>query len=133
VDEFVAEHGSRVIVHADDEQGGLPDLDALLAGFEGHVYVCGPEPLLNAMIQRVPAQRLHFERFSAVDRDAGESEPFEVTLSRSRNTITVGKVRVLKGTPVHLDSVMSDEDKDAIGVMYPCISRSIGKDLVLDI
>jgi ferredoxin len=113
------------------------------------------------MIQRVPAQRLHFERFSAVDRDAGESEPFEVTLSRSRSTITVGKdeslldainanggalisscgegvcgtceVRVLKGTPVHLDSVMSDEDKDAIGVMYPCISRSIGKDLVLDI
>ena len=161
VDELVAEHGSRVIVHADDEQGGHPDLDALLAGFDGHVYVCGPEPLLNAMIQRVPAQRLHFERFSAVDRDAGEAEQFEVTLSRSHKTVTVGKdeslldainanggalisscgegvcgtceVRVLKGTPVHLDSVMSDEDKDAIGVMYPCISRSIGKDLVLDI
>jgi ferredoxin-NADP reductase len=34
--------GDRVIVHADDEQGGRPDLDALLAGFNGHVYVCGP-------------------------------------------------------------------------------------------
>ena len=32
------------------------------------------------------------------------------------------EVRVLSGQPVHLDSVMSDEDKDAIGVMYPCIS-----------
>jgi ferredoxin-NADP reductase len=161
VDELVADHGSKVIVHADDEQGGIPDLDALLAGFEGHVYVCGPEPLLNAMIQRVPGDRLHFERFSAVDRDAGEAEAFEFTLSHSQKTVSVGKdeslldainanggalisscgegvcgtceVRVLKGTPIHLDSVMSDEDKDAISVMYPCISRSAGKDLVLDI
>jgi hypothetical protein len=34
---------------------------------------------------------------------------------------------------MHLDSVMSDEDKDAIGVMYPCVSRSTGSTLVLDI
>jgi ferredoxin-NADP reductase len=154
--------GERVIVHADDEQGGRPDLDALLASFKGHVYVCGPEPLLDALITRVPVDRLHFERFSAVDRSSDAVvEAFEVTLSRSNITISVEKdeslldainanggalisscgegvcgtceVRVLKGTPVHLDSVMSDEDKDAIGVMYPCISRSTGKDLVLDI
>jgi ferredoxin len=151
-----------VIVHADDEQGGRPNLDALLAGFNGHVYVCGPEPLLDALITRVPVDRLHFERFSAVDRSSDAVvEAFEVTLSRSNTKISVEKdeslldvinanggalisscgegvcgtceVRVLKGTPVHLDSVMSDEDKDAIGVMYPCISRSTGKDLVLDI
>jgi ferredoxin-NADP reductase len=154
--------GERVIVHADDEQGGRPDLDALLASFKGHVYVCGPEPLLDALITRVQVDRLHFERFSAVDRSSDAVvEAFEVTLSRSNITISVEKdeslldainanggalisscgegvcgtceVRVLKGTPVHLDSVMSDEDKDAIGVMYPCISRSTGKDLVLDI
>jgi hypothetical protein len=34
---------------------------------------------------------------------------------------------------VHLDSVMSDEDKDAIGVMYPCVSRGTGSTLVLDV
>ena len=43
------------------------------------------------------------------------------------------EVRVLRGTPEHLDSVMSDEDKDSLGVMYPCVSRSASKDLVLDI
>ena len=43
------------------------------------------------------------------------------------------EVRVLGGQPTHLDSVMSDEDKDAIGVMYPCISRGTGSTLVLDI
>jgi len=43
------------------------------------------------------------------------------------------EVRVLQGTPQHLDSVMSDEDKDAIGVMYPCVSRASTDTLVLDI
>ena len=154
--------GDRVIVHADDEQGGRPDLDALLAGFNGHVYVCGPEPLLDALISKVPVDRLHFERFSAVDRSENAIvEAFEVTMSRSNKTVSVEKdqslldalnnnggalisscgegvcgtceVRVLRGQPVHLDSVMSDEDKDAIGVMYPCVSRGTGSTLVLDI
>ncbi len=154
--------GDRVIIHADDEQGGRPDLDALLANFNGHVYVCGPEPLLDALSSKVSVDRLHYERFSAVDRsDDAIVEAFEVTLSRSDKTILVGKdesllvalnenggalisscgegvcgtceVRVLRGQPVHLDSVMSDEDKDAIGVMYPCVSRGTGATLVLDI
>ena len=154
--------GDRVIIHADDEQGGRPNLDALLADFSGHVYVCGPEPLLDALSSKVSVDRLHYERFSAVDRsDDAIVEAFEVTLSRSDKKILVGKdeslldalnenggalisscgegvcgtceVRVLKGQPMHLDSVMSDEDKDAIGVMYPCVSRSTGSTLVLDI
>ncbi|NBO35099.1 MAG: ferredoxin-NADPH reductase [Actinobacteria bacterium] len=142
--------GDRVIIHADDEQGGRPNLDAL------------PEPLLDALSSKVSVDRLHYERFSAVDRsDDAIVEAFEVTLSRSDKKILVGKdeslldalnenggalisscgegvcgtceVRVLKGQPMHLDSVMSDEDKDAIGVMYPCVSRSTGSTLVLDI
>jgi len=154
--------GDRVIIHADDEQGGRPDLDALLANFNGHVYVCGPEPLLDALSSKVSVDRLHYERFSAVDRsDDAILDAFEVTLARSDKTILVGKdeslldalnenggalisscgegvcgtceVRVLKGQPLHLDSVMSDEDKDAIGVMYPCVSRGVGTTLVLDI
>ena len=43
------------------------------------------------------------------------------------------EVRVLSGQPLHLDSAMSDEDKDEIGVMYPCVSRAISPELVLDI
>jgi hypothetical protein len=43
------------------------------------------------------------------------------------------EVRGLSGQPIHLDSVMSDEDKDVIGVIYPCVSRETGSTLVLDI
>lgn len=154
--------GDRVTVHADQEEGRRADLDATLAGFDGHVYVCGPEPLLETLISKVPVDRLHYERFSAVDRSEDAMvEAFAVSLARLQKTVSVGKgqsllevlnenggeiisscgegvcgtceVRVLSGQPIHLDSVMSDEDKDAIGVMYPCISRGTGSTLVLDI
>jgi ferredoxin-NADP reductase len=50
------------------------------------------EPLLDALISKVPVDRLHYERFSAVDRtDDAVIEAFEVTLSRSNKTISVGK------------------------------------------
>ena len=161
-DELEATYGQKVVIHADDEAGQRVDLDRALAGFTGQVYACGPEPLLNALIERVPAGRLHFERFVAVDRSSEAlSHEFEVTLQRSHKTFTVGKdeslldaiaaaggalisscgegvcgtceVRVLRGTPQHLDSVMSDEEKDELGVMYPCVSRAESDELVLDI
>ena len=161
-DQLAAAYGDNVTVHADDEVGQRADLDALLAGFKGQVYACGPEPLLTALIERVPADRLHFERFVAVDRsEESQAREFTVTLQRSNKTFTVAKdeslldaitkhgapvisscgegvcgtceVRVLRGTPQHLDSVMSDDDKDSLGVMYPCVSRAESDELVLDI
>lgn len=160
--ELEREYPGRVIVHADDEHEGRPDLDAFLATSNGHVYVCGPEPLLNALIEKVPSDRLHYERFAAVDRTADVvAESIHVTLQKSGKEFDVAadeslldaltangapiisscgegvcgtcEVRVLEGTPLHLDSVMSDEDKDAIGVMYPCVSRARTATLKLDI
>ena len=98
----------------------------------------------------------------AVDRsEEAVAREFTVTLQRSQKTFTVAsdetlldalavqgsplisscgegvcgtcEVRVLRGTPQHLDSVMSDEDKDSLGVMYPCVSRAESDELVLDI
>ncbi|MEY3876062.1 MAG: hypothetical protein RIR50_1233, partial [Pseudomonadota bacterium] len=43
------------------------------------------------------------------------------------------EVRVLNGQPVHLDSVMSDEDKDLRKMFTPCCSRSQSARLVLDL
>jgi ferredoxin len=43
------------------------------------------------------------------------------------------EVRVVQGTPQHLDSVMTDADKDDLGVMYPCVSRAVTDKLVLDV
>jgi ferredoxin len=155
-------YGDRVTIHADDERGGRPDLDAFLGSGRAEVYVCGPEPLLASLIQKVPADRLHYERFAAVARASDEPQgPYEVTLARTGRSFTVApgeklldavnrnggalvsscgegvcgtcEVRVLRGTPRHLDSVTSDEDKDEIGVMYPCVSGSATPTLVLDV
>ena len=43
------------------------------------------------------------------------------------------EVRVVEGEPVHLDSVMPDDEKDSLRVMYPCVSRVTDDRLVLDI
>jgi ferredoxin len=43
------------------------------------------------------------------------------------------EVRVVQGTPLHLDSVMTDADKDELGVMYPCVSRAVSDKIVLDV
>jgi ferredoxin-NADP reductase len=162
VHELTATYGDRVYVHADDEQGGLPDLDTFLASADAQVYVCGPEPLLSAVEQRVPIERLHFERFAAVKRTQEEPEiGFEVTLARRgvRFAVAPGErlldalnqhgaavvsscgegvcgtceVRVLAGEPLHRDSLSTDEDKDEIRVMYPCVSGSRSATLTLDL
>ena len=57
--------------HWDDEQGGPPDLQALLAGTEAdaHLYACGPAPLLQAYeraCETLGLQRVHLERFAAL-------------------------------------------------------------------
>jgi ferredoxin-NADP reductase len=57
-----------------------------------HVYVCGPAPLLDSVIDRAerlgwPAERVHTERFSAASLDPGE--PFEVLLAQSGRRVSV--------------------------------------------
>ena len=160
--ELENQFGSKVIVHAEDERRTRADLNSYLGNFDGQVYTCGPETLLTALTELVPAERLHFERFSAVDRSSEfVALDYEVELKRSGQKFEVKsnqnllrqiskhggsvisscgegvcgtcEVRVLAGEPMHLDSVMSDSDKDEIGVMYPCVSRSRSAKLVLDI
>jgi hypothetical protein len=40
---------------------------------------------------------------------------------------------VVSGLPDHLDSVVDDDEKDRVGIMYPCVSRATTPELVLDI
>ena len=161
-DELAQTYPGQVFIHADDEQGGRPNLDEFIGKSDGHVYVCGPEPLLAALGDKVPAERLHFERFNAIKREAESTvAKYEVTMKRSNARFVVDsqdslldainrnggavisscgegvcgtcEVRILEGQPLHLDSVMSDTDKDEIRVMYPCVSKSASEKLVLDI
>jgi len=129
---------------------------------DAQVYCCGPESLMSALAIVVDDDQLHLERFVALDRLSGvDAQPVEVTCRKSRQTFVVPpeeslldameargvpvmgscrtgvcgtcEVRVVAGTPQHLDSVMSDADKDELGVMYPCVSRAVSDKLVLDV
>nr|WP_206306279.1 PDR/VanB family oxidoreductase [Streptomyces humi] len=108
-----------------------------------------------------PAHDLRTERFTAADSAPVRQTPFEVELRRSRVTVTVSAdtsvlqaVRqagadvlssceqgtcgtcltpVLDGTPDHRDSVLGDHERAAGDCMLPCVSRSCGDRLVLDL
>lgn len=126
------------------------------------VYACGSGALLDAVERATPRDRCHTERFIATDRSAGvERAAVTVIAQRSGARVEVPadqsilgalqsaglpiatscgtgvcgtcETRVLRGTPLHLDSVMPDADKDEIGVFYPCVSRALTPELVLDL
>lgn len=146
-----------------DEHGHI-DLDAVLAGLaEGTlVYTCGPEPLLAAVEERCPADRLRLERFAApVVERADDDGAFEVECRGSGVTLSVGagasilqaaedagltvgsscrdgicgscETRVLDGVPDHRDFLLSEAEHTANATMMICVSRCASGRLVLDL
>lgn len=155
-------YGDRVTICPQDETG-LLDLGSVLDDLpEGTlVYCCGPGPLLDAVEERCPAERLRVERFSPKAQETGENGEFEVELAQSGRTVTVTpdvsvldavraagvevlfsctegtcgtcETDVLDGTPDHRDSVLSAEEQQSGETMMICVSRCRGKKLVLDL
>ncbi|MBC9712387.1 oxidoreductase [Streptomyces sp. TRM66268-LWL] len=150
----------RLTVTAEDE-AGLPDLRALFADVPqaAAVYCCGPEPLMDAVAEVLPAGcTLHTERFTAAAAVAGD-EAFEVELRRSGRTVTVAadesvlaavrkelpntaysceqgfcgtcQQRVLAGEIDHRDELLVDGERE--DSMLICVSRAKGGRLVLDL
>jgi ferredoxin-NADP reductase len=85
--------GPRLEEHPDVE-GFLPRVEAALlsAPLGTHLYVCGPAPLLEFVLDRAdrsgwPEDRVHTERFSAAALDPGN--PFDVRLARSGRRVAV--------------------------------------------
>lgn len=153
---------SRVTLLPADEVA-RPDLAVLLAQVAPGtaVYCCGPESLMKAVEQAMPAHAtLHTERFAATERP-GEAEPFEAVLQRSGVVVQVPaerslldaihdvdptldascedgicgscEVRVLGGLPDHRDDVLQNHERDRTDLMYPCVSRAKGRRIVLDV
>ncbi|MEV1293748.1 PDR/VanB family oxidoreductase [Pseudonocardia sp. NPDC049635] len=72
----------RVRRRPDDDGGGVPGTDELLAGVDpdAAVYCCGPPPMIDAVRRALPArQRFHSERFSPPPIRDGR--PFTVALA----------------------------------------------------
>jgi len=162
ITEELGRYGDRVSVCPQDETG-LLDLGSVLDDLpEGTlVYCCGPGPLLDAVEERCPAERLRVERFSPKAQEDGENSEFEVELAQSGRTVTVApdvsvldavraagvevlfsctegtcgtcETDVLDGTPDHRDSVLSAEEQQSGETMMICVSRCRGKKLVLDL
>ncbi len=160
--EELSRYGDRVRIAPQDETG-LLDLASVLGEVPGGtlVYCCGPGPLLDAVEAGCPSGLLHVERFQPKAQETGENAEFEVVLERSGRTLTVpGDVSVLDtvraagvevlfsctegtcgtcetdvldGTPDHRDSVLTDEEREAGETMLICVSRCLGKRLVLDL
>jgi ferredoxin-NADP reductase len=93
--------GDDLVQHADDEAGAPLDVDALLDGCaaDDQLYVCGPKPLLDAVLAKTQArawtrERVHFELFTTPVAEAGD-RPFDVLLAGSGRRFTVPADRSL--------------------------------------
>lgn len=88
-----SQHGDKVFSYIDSE-GSKLDLDALIAGQPKgtHVYVCGPKPMIDAVIDtcnknRYRDENIHWEQFSSTVPENGEA--FTVVLVKSNQRIEV--------------------------------------------
>lgn len=143
--------------HFDDEQGGriFDVVDALKSVPDAaHIYTCGPEPLMRGVEAATagrPADRVHFEWFTAAAVDTASDKPFKVRLTMSDREFEVPPGRsilevledndcgvpyscreglcatcrttVVSGDCDHRDSVLSAAERASNKEMMICVSR----------
>ena len=127
-----------------------------------HVFCCGPVPLMEevkAVSGHWPEGRIHFENFAGAQAIQNDDKAFDVTLSKSQQTITIPsdktiletlrahdipvvsscesgtcgtcKCTLISGLVDHRDHVLMNKEK-ANSIMI-CVSRAQSGDLVLDL
>ena len=159
--ELLQEYPGHVLVYASDEHSMRLDIAEAIAKNGGDVYCCGPESLLDAVAAATPPARLHLERFAPVDRHSAHLSAIRIDCARSGIALEVPadrsileileersipivascrrgvcgscELRVLDGEVEHLDSVMDDDEKNELGIMFPCVSRAVDGHLTLDV
>ncbi len=156
-------HGDRVTVHPGAELGRIDLVTAIASmGLSNpQVFACGPERMLESLAACCPADSLHIERFTgdgtgAQDTDTAfiveTSDGTEIEVAADE-TILAAMTRcgvpalnscqegicgtcetvVLDGIPLHRDQVLSDEERESNETMMICVSRCVGKRLVLEL
>jgi len=109
--------GNRVHLHFSDE-GTRADLSALLKYRDGaHVYTCGPDLYMNAVMEAAeangfPEEARHLEYFSVPEQPDYENHPFTLKLARSGKTLEVAAdeaaTDAVLAAGVHVDLKCSD-------------------------
>lgn len=155
--------GDRVTTHVSAEAGRIDLAAALAGIGPGTaVYACGPQGFIDALADLRDAlpdgAEIHVERFEPKRREHRPNEVFTVVCTRSEVTVEVPESRsmlgalqdagvavegsclrgicgscalnVLDGTPEHRDSLTADEGSMTV---YPCVSRSVTRELVVDV
>src|SRR5690554_6509104 len=156
-------HGDRVTVHTSEDGGTLPLGRGIAASglSDPLIYACGPASLLDALAEGWPAERLQVERFTGDGTGALDTDtPFTVETADGNEievaadeTILAAMIRsgvpalnscqegicgtcetvVLAGTPLHRDSLLSEEERASNETMMICVSRCVGDRLVLEL
>lgn len=123
VDELRALLGDALALHVDDEAGRPLDAGALLdaCGPDDVLYVCGPLPMLDALLDAAahrgwPKHRVRFELFSAPEAQAGD-QAFDLVLQRSGRTLRVeAQQSILECLEAHGCDPLSDCRRGECGV-----------------
>jgi vanillate O-demethylase ferredoxin subunit len=148
-----SELGGNYHLHCDNENG-LFDFKQLMKTIpeNSHIYTCGPEPMLNAILDAAQNHDLHFERFSAASEikinstgalyQVGADETILSVLKENGLYIDSGCSEgicgtcitdVLEGDIDHRDEILSDDEKISNEYMCVCVSRAKSKQIVLDL
>jgi vanillate O-demethylase ferredoxin subunit len=155
--------GGSYLLHCDNENGLFNFKQFVNTIPENScIYTCGPEPMLNAVMNAVQNHELHFERFSAAsDKKEIKNKAFEVKINSSGALFQVGADQtilsvlrengvevdsgcaegvcgtcitdVLEGEIDHRDEILSDDEKNSNEYMCVCVSRAKSKQIVLDL
>ena len=108
----------RVQLHFSDE-GTRADLDTVLGNYkpDNHVYCCGPEPYMTAVMDAAERQgykehERHIEYFNVPEMPEYENHPFKLKLAKSGRVLDVPADKtatdVLTENGVHIDVKCSD-------------------------
>lgn len=94
--------GDAYDIHCDDVDG-RPDIEGMIGGHpaDGHIYVCGPEPMLQAVLEaatRLGRPNVHFERFAAVTQRLAEPNAgFQVEIASTGDVFEIGPEQSILG------------------------------------
>src|SRR5262245_20384330 len=84
---------SKVVIHHDDgDPARSLDLWPILERPKGHIYCCGPRPMMQQvrdMTGHWSPSAVHFEAFAEPERRAPNDRPFRVRLARSGDMLVV--------------------------------------------